>query len=220
MVEFCESFASIQGEGINAGIVCIFVRFAKCNMHCTKATVGFDCDTPYSFTGIEKPIEQVCEDVGKLCKENKCKHICITGGEPLLNQDAMIALINYLKNNKLAYYFEVETNGTILPNKKLTSVVNLWNVSPKKDFLEVVKNWDRNVSGQVFFKFVIESPEKLELLKDIKSHTHYWVGFMPEGYDRETSIKNSIWLVEECKKLNIRFCPRLQIILYGNKRAV
>jgi len=39
---------------------------------------------------------------------------------------------------------------------------------------------------------------------------------MPEGIDAKTLASRSAWLVEICKREGFRFCPRLQIELFGH----
>jgi len=43
---------------------------------------------------------------------------------------------------------------------------------------------------------------------------------MPEAQNREMLLRKSRWLVELCKNRGYMFSTRLQILLWGNKRAV
>ena len=61
-------------------------------------------------------------------EKSSIRHLVITGGEPLMQQDDLVELVTFLKPE---FYVEVETNGTILPNNELTTLVDQWNVSPK-----------------------------------------------------------------------------------------
>ena len=75
MLRLVEIFNSIQGEGTHSGLPCAFVRLAACNLRC-----GY-CDTPYSFgKGEKRSIESVLQEVGAF----GVRHVCITGGEPML----------------------------------------------------------------------------------------------------------------------------------------
>jgi 7-carboxy-7-deazaguanine synthase len=42
---------------------------------------------------------------------------------------------------------------------------------------------------------------------------------MPEGIDVKTLAARAPWLVEICKREGLRFCPRLQIELFGHTRG-
>src|SRR3989338_2506535 len=99
-----EVFYSIQGEGLNAGKPAIFIRFGNCNLKCTW------CDTKYTWDpavsdNFEAPLERVFEEIRKY---PQCKHLVITGGEPMLQQDAISAIRREFPD----YYIEVETNGS------------------------------------------------------------------------------------------------------------
>ncbi len=98
-----EIFLSIQGEGIQTGIPTTFVRTSGCNMECDW------CDTAYaqdSESGKDMTIDEIMSKV----KANSVNHVCLTGGEPLLQQDA-IALVERLA--KEGYFVSIETNGSL-----------------------------------------------------------------------------------------------------------
>ena len=42
---------------------------------------------------------------------------------------------------------------------------------------------------------------------------------MPEGTDVETLRSRSAWIGEVCKRTGFRYCPRLHVEMYGNKRG-
>ena len=96
-----EIFFSIEGEGKNAGLPTIFIRTTGCNLRCSY------CDTKYAyFEGKEMELAQILKKV----KKWKCKRVCITGGEPLLQND-LLSLIDILLSEK--YEIKIETNGSI-----------------------------------------------------------------------------------------------------------
>jgi len=69
-----EIFKSIQGEGTRAGLPCVFVRLAGCNLRCSW------CDTAYAFgDGGRMTLDEIVEQVMKF----DCKLVEVTGGEPL-----------------------------------------------------------------------------------------------------------------------------------------
>ncbi len=70
-----ELYRSIQGESTFAGLPCVFVRLAVCDLRCVW------CDTPHAFTqGEPRELEDVVHDVLAF----GCPLVEITGGEPLL----------------------------------------------------------------------------------------------------------------------------------------
>src|SRR3989338_8409922 len=94
-----EVFYSIQGEGLNAGVPAIFVRFGNCNLKCSW------CDTKYTWhPDFRDNYEENLPELFKNIKKYQCKHIVITGGEPMLQQDAISAI----RREFPEHYIEVE----------------------------------------------------------------------------------------------------------------
>ncbi|MDD1720308.1 MAG: radical SAM protein [Methanoregulaceae archaeon] len=97
-----EIFRSLQGEGRNQGRICTFIRLTGCNLSCTW------CDTEYAKSeGDQMPMESVVDEVHRLGRGL----ICITGGEPLLQLEDVMILVERLHWD--GYKIEIETNGTI-----------------------------------------------------------------------------------------------------------
>ncbi len=97
-----ELFKSLQGEGKSQGSPCIFIRLAGCNLRCSW------CDTAYAWSeGEELSTGEILDLVWRLCGT----HICITGGEPLLQRAPLLELLE--KFDVHGYSVEIETNGTL-----------------------------------------------------------------------------------------------------------
>ncbi len=102
-LRICEIFKSLQGETSYAGLPCGFVRTAGCNLDCSY------CDTQYARAD-EGPILPV-DEVARRLLAYGTRLACITGGEPLLQADGVVALAERLLDAGLTVL--LETNGTL-----------------------------------------------------------------------------------------------------------
>jgi len=96
-----ELYKSVQGESSFAGLPCIFVRLAGCNLRCAW------CDSEYTFTG-GKPFtaDEVIQQIEALAP---CTLIEFTGGEPMLQAKELIPLMERLLAQN--YILMIETSG-------------------------------------------------------------------------------------------------------------
>lgn len=75
-----EIFHSIQGEGVRAGVRCVFIRLTGCHLRCVW------CDTAYAFyEGGWMTLDEIMRDV----RAFGCPTVELTGGEPLLQPEAL-----------------------------------------------------------------------------------------------------------------------------------
>ena len=85
----------------------------------------------------------------------------------------------------------------------------------------VISDWIRNHDFQL--KFVVSTEqdvmEIIDLLSRLASVPSHRVLLMPEGIDTQALASRALWLVEVCKREGFRFCPRLQIELFGHTRG-
>lgn len=96
-----ELFRSIQGETSWSGLPTFFVQLSACNLRCRW------CDTPYSFSrGETLAIEAIITSI----EESGCRHVCITGGEPLLQKKVHILITQLLD---AGYHVSIETGGSL-----------------------------------------------------------------------------------------------------------
>jgi 7-carboxy-7-deazaguanine synthase len=223
-----EIFLSIQGEGVHAGTPSVFLRTFRCNLTCTW------CDSKYTWLNQDraKPgVEYTLMPVGSVVERVAsfgCKHLAVTGGEPLLHQRVLAPLLKTLRGQGI--FVEVETNGTIAPSAEFAQSVDCFNVSPKISNSLVQERVRARpdslrafvATGKAWFKFVVcdrrdvEEVEEMLLRFDIQRER---VMLMPEGTDVATLLERSNWLAEVCKERELRFSTRLHILLYGNKRG-
>lgn len=100
-----EKFISINGEGVCAGELAVFVRFQICNLHCTY------CDTMWANVQTCDFEELSPEQIADYIKSTGVLNVTLTGGEPLLQED-MPKLLSLLALQK-GLRVEIETNGSI-----------------------------------------------------------------------------------------------------------
>lgn len=111
MLTVHEIYLSVQGESTHVGRPCVFVRLTACDLRCTW------CDTPYAFTGGRK---MSVDDVVAAVRALQCPLVELTGGEPLLQADA-IPLMQRLRDE--GFEVLVETGGH-LPIDRLPAGVH------------------------------------------------------------------------------------------------
>ena len=221
-----EIFKSIQGEGPNFGKPAIFLRTAQCNLKCTWCDTKYTWDWEnYDYTKEVK--EMTLEEIKEQLLDLEIKHLVITGGEPLLQQDDLADLLSFLKPD---FYVEIETNCTILPNKMLTDLVDQWNVSPKTENsgnpLELYENDECYYffanQKNCFFKYVVEDESDIPEIK--KFVTKYnipenHVQLMTQASTKEEISAREKSISELAKANNFLFSPRLHVAMWGAQRG-
>ena len=240
-----EIFHTIQGEGISVGAPAVFIRASRCNLHC----VWCDTDHTWNFQGTPWPHEKdsvpgyakhpkadVTFEIEPLAAAARilsfdCDRTVITGGEPLLQEASFLEMITHIRAQQPAHQFEVETNGTRIPSPDFHQAVNQFNVSPKLSNAAMpealrlhpaVLTFFAN-SPKAWFKFVVAEREDLAEIEALcSSHAipRSRVLLMPEGRTSAELDRSSAWLAETCRDGGFRFCDRLHIRIWGDRRGV
>lgn len=96
-----ELFFSIQGESTYAGLPCVFIRLAGCNLRCDY------CDARYSYE--EEGRDYSLSEIITFVDQYPGAMVEITGGEPLL-QNNVIPLMESLLGGQRTVL--LETNGS------------------------------------------------------------------------------------------------------------
>jgi 7-carboxy-7-deazaguanine synthase len=225
-----EIFHSIQGEGKLLGLPSVFVRVSGCNLRCTW------CDTPYASWHPEGEQIQLPEILTRV-RAYGCSHVVLTGGEPLVMPE-IEQLCFSLAAERM--HVTVETAGTIykpLPVDLVSLSPKLSNSTPdlnthgqlaighEKRRLNVpVLQQFIDTAPDLQFKFVIQTPADLDEVQQILAQLRGWhpqdVLLMPEGNDPDLLAQRSQWLVDQCRERGFRFCPRLHVMIWGNRRGV
>lgn len=96
-----EIFFSIQGESSWVGYPTVFVRTSGCNLRCRY------CDTTYAYyEGSMKTVDEIVQTV----RSYGAKHVCITGGEPLLQSDVHVLMKTLCDQG---FKVSLETGGSL-----------------------------------------------------------------------------------------------------------
>ena len=171
ILKISEIFVSIQGEGLRQGEATLFIRLSGCNLDCSF------CDTRYAHEkGTEMSVGQILDRVKLLRERVAAEWICLTGGEPLLQDIEKLALGLKVERFKI----QVETNGTIYRSLP----VDWYTISPKPDkyfyqpeYLDKAKEVKLVVSKDLNYKTVQkirrEFPEKIPLLLQPESNREW-----------------------------------------------
>lgn len=205
-----EVFKSLQGEGIEMGVPTVFVRLTGCPLRCKW------CDQEDAWTsGKSMTIEEVLDAVGSY----DCSYVCVTGGEPLA-QDEAIGLISRLLDS--GYLVSVETGGS-------ESLQEL----PCSDALMISLDIKCPSSGMHekmdFTNIELLSPsDQLKLVVADKEDYAYAKSIIEKYKPQCIIVMQPVggrvlrWLAESVLKDNLRarVLPQLHKIIWGDKSGV
>jgi 7-carboxy-7-deazaguanine synthase len=223
-MKIAKIFHSVQGEGVRIGLPSVFIRFGLCNLDCKW------CDTKWAKTEYK---EMTTLEVVKKVESYNCRNVVLTGGEPLLQQDAMVSIIEKLLRGSLFYRFEVETNGTIkITNPRLLETVDSWVISPKLSnsgvsISPILHPWVfQEKRGKIFFKFVVDNHSdfkdilnfilKYNILSNVETTD---IILMPQCRNKRDHNVKLPFIIDFAKANGFRVTPRLQILVWGNVRG-
>jgi len=209
-MELSEIFYSLQGESSYAGLPCVFVRLAGCNLRCTY------CDTKYAYEPeFTLSIKEIIKEVERY---HPVKLVEITGGEPLLQADS-IELMKLLINKK--YDVLLETNNSISLKDIPQEVIKIVDFKTPSSGMCNSILWDniKYFNGNDELKFVIADRQdfdwSLGIINKYDLIKHH-ILFSPvyEKLDRKELAE---WIIET--KLPIRLNVQLHKLLWGDSRG-
>lgn len=106
-----EMYVSVQGESSLVGTPTVFVRLYTCNLRCVW------CDSMYAVEGgdftrssVDDTVRQIRDLAGASAEGPGIRHVCWTGGEPLLQGEAIATAIRRLPET---FVHSFETDGEI-----------------------------------------------------------------------------------------------------------
>jgi 7-carboxy-7-deazaguanine synthase len=236
-------FYTVEGEGEYIGYPSVFMRMSMCNLTC----VGFasedspnGCDSFISWSIKNKmtfnEIFKLLEDNNYVEKLQKGAIWKLTGGEPLVQQKQLLKLVEaFIDKYDFWPIIDFETNATILPDQRWVDEYRAtFTTSPKlttngdpeeKTYKPEVLKWHKDHwSG---FKFVISRAEDIDEIwrKYVKDENginiptdRIW--FMPCCGSRAEHIEAAPAVAEYAKALNVKFSPRLHLLVWDKALKV
>ena len=173
-----EIFTSIEGEGIFVGKKTLFIRFSGCHLKCRW------CDTKYALpldSGTDYQIDEIKDLIIKELQPFTYK-VNFTGGEPLLQTEAVIGLADFIKKQtNLKTYMESSCFDSELFSKILP-YIDICKVEFKTDDSKVVENeeYDNLLLNEIrclelavesnkatYIKIVVTNSTNLESFKNL-----------------------------------------------------
>lgn len=246
VLSVAEWFYSIQGEGQTAGVPAVFLRLKSCNLCCggfhnldvqqqedmsPSREASWVCDTIATWRdGTEHTFDEIIEEfasAGVLTKlRDGSAHLVVTGGEPLLHQSKLVDFLREVN----AWFVEVETNGTIVPNEDLP--VSRFNVSPKlsnsgmseeKRINPEALRWHAGHQPKSIFKFVVGNARDVDEVMDLQQQYDIQSKFlylMPAGSSQAELESTAQMTAELCKTHGFRYSPRLHVDIWDQAVGV
>jgi 7-carboxy-7-deazaguanine synthase len=202
-----EIFYSLQGEADAVGYPSVFVRLTGCPLRCQY------CDTEYAFhSGEWRDLDAIVDQVAAF----GCKHVCVTGGEPLA-QPACLALLRRLCDE--GFDVSLETSGALdiaEVDARVARVVDVKTPGSTEAKRNRLENFAR-LTARDQLKFVICSRQDYDWSKAyLKEHAlpgRCQILFSP-SYTQVPPAALAEWILAD--RLQVRFQLQLHKVLWGD----
>jgi 7-carboxy-7-deazaguanine synthase len=231
-MQVLEMFYSLQGEGLLAGVPSVFVRLAGCPFRCRW------CDTAYAWDySAGEALDPA--DIVERVRQWPSRFVVLTGGEPMTGPDlaprpGLVELTHRLKDR--GKHITIETAG-VYDFSELAC--DLMSISPKLSNagpgpgepgiahqaagidVEVLRRLVPRYPYQL--KFVVDTPQDIHEVREILDRLgpvdNGRVMLMPQARTRQELLAKAPMVAGLCRDNGLRFCERLQILLWGNQRG-
>ncbi len=213
---------TIQGEGIHAGRLAIFVRFAGCDSHCEW------CDTKYAWdvkAAKQMTAAEIMHEIVEMTQANRL--VVLTGGNPALYN--LTNLIAMLKSFQVEVH--VETQGTVFPEWLMdTDFISFspkslepYAINSENGLPQMVTMLNATRKGQL--KFVIGDESEYQYARTVaKLYPN-----IPMIFQAKTGTQDALegfrkLAIQMCndKRIppNVRVIPQMHKIIWGDKSGI
>ena len=243
MLEVCEIFYSLQGEGRFAGRPSVFLRLGGCNHSCEgfgveiirdgKTLVG--CDSIHAVNRehyrsswkVYESGSDLISDIAASVPNHRPFDIVLTGGEPTLfyANPVLLEVLEHFISQGCGV--TVETNATVVINFDhyplyrtctFAMAVKLSNSLESEERRAMIQN-----GTDSFFKFVLDAGHIVELAREIEAITKEYdalIYCMPLGESTEVIAQNDKAVFELCTRKGYCYSDRAHIRVWGKKGGV
>jgi 7-carboxy-7-deazaguanine synthase len=160
-----ELFYSIQGESTYAGLPCIFIRLAGCNLRCRY------CDARYTYE--EAHAEMALDTILSFVDSYPTALVEITGGEPLIQENVYPLMAHLVARGRTVL---LETNGSLPIDKVRPEIIVIMDIKTpgsgtgESFFSENIvhaKRRNSSIQGSCEFKFVLTDKDDYKWARDM-----------------------------------------------------
>lgn len=200
-----EHYASTQGEGPRTGMTTQFIRFAGCNMTCP----GWPCDTPFAVdpaiwrdNSYKRSPENLLNDAVLMRNETGANNLCLTGGEPFLQPNALLEEFITLAISE-NFIVEAFSNGSFVYSTDALLMVNFmmdWKLDGSGEGstrLENRRTNALNLKAGSGIKFVckdeVDFQQAMDIYNDLKDlvkpGVRFWAGSAWEVFPEREVVR-------------------------------
>lgn len=206
-LKITEIFHSVQGESASLGWPTVFVRLTGCPLRCHY------CDTAYAFHGGRwMSFDDIVSEVGRY----HCRHVCVTGGEPLAQKRCTVLLERLCD---AGHEVSLETSGAVDVAGVDSRVVKVLDLKTPASGESGRNRWENleHLQPHDQIKFVVCNRADYEWAREVvaeKRLSGRWQVFFSPSHEQLAPATLADWILED--RLPVRFQVQLHKYVWGN----